>query len=102
MLLDPPCSALGLRPRLAHERGAAKSLAQYPKMQRNLFWSAVMLLEVGGVLVYSTCTVLPDENERLVRWALDAFPCLRLRPAACSPGAIRTCRTVPHTPCPPH
>ena len=32
----------------------------------------------GGVLVYSTCTVNPDENERQVRYALDTFPCLRL------------------------
>lgn len=39
------------------------------------------MLKVGGVLVYSTCTVTEDENEAMVAWALDKFPCLQLTPA---------------------
>lgn len=36
------------------------------------------MLKKGGVLVYSTCTITPQENEEQVAWALKSFPCLRL------------------------
>ena len=103
VLLDPPCSALGLRPRFAVDATVATDLAEMVQAQRRLLWSAVMLLrpaipnaegaltsgddgerdavmrgDRGGILVYSTCTVNPDENERQVRYVLDTFPCLRL------------------------
>ena len=45
-----------------------------------LFSSAVKGLKIGGVLVYSTCTIHPEENENLVAWALSTFPNLRLIP----------------------
>lgn len=73
VLLDPPCSALGLRPRLLHA-GDADNLAEYASMQRNFLWAAVFLLKPGGTLVYSTCTINPKENEQMVRHALDNYP----------------------------
>ncbi|KAJ0405884.1 hypothetical protein ATCC90586_003345 [Pythium insidiosum] len=73
VLLDPPCSALGLRPRLVHD-GDEDDLAIFPSMQRNFLWCASFLLKPGGTLVYSTCTISPNENERMVRYALDNFP----------------------------
>ena len=39
---------------------------------------AVGLLKDGGVLVYSTCTITPQENEEQVAWALKSFPCVKL------------------------
>ena len=39
------------------------------------------MLKVGGTLVYSTCTLTPEENEEQVANALRHFPCLRLVPA---------------------
>ncbi|DAZ96250.1 TPA: hypothetical protein N0F65_012553 [Lagenidium giganteum] len=78
ILLDPPCSALGLRPRLLHA-GDDADLAEYSSMQRNFLWAAVFLLKPGGTLVYSTCTINPKENEQMVRHALDNHP-LRLEP----------------------
>ena len=77
VLLDPPCSALGLRPRLV-QSSSAKELATAAQYQRAFLWSAVRLLKVGGTLVYSTCTLAPAENEGQVAWALGTFPCLRL------------------------
>lgn len=41
-------------------------------------FQAVRLLKPGGTLVYSTCTIPSEENERQVAWALDKFPCLQL------------------------
>ena len=76
ILLDAPCSGLGQRPKL--ELVDLKHAASFPPLQRKLFSSAVKLLKPGGILVYSTCTVLAAENEEIVRWALDQFPCLEL------------------------
>lgn len=73
ILLDGPCSALGLRPRLTQPMDP-KSLWSYQQMQRNLLHQAVALLQPGGTLVYSTCTINPGENEGNVRYALDTFP----------------------------
>lgn len=39
------------------------------------------VLKVGGKLIYSTCTITDDENERIIAWALAKFPCLTLVPA---------------------
>lgn len=80
ILLDAPCSALGNRPVLA-DNLTPKMLSSYPVVQKKLFSNAVQLLKVGGVLVFSTCTIVEDENEGMVRWALDKFPNLRLADA---------------------
>ena len=39
------------------------------------------MLKVGGTLVYSTCTLTPEENEEQIANALRHFPCLCLVPA---------------------
>ena len=80
VLLDPPCSALGLRPRLSLPT-TATDLDAFVAFQKQFWWSAVFLLKVGGSMTYSTCTINPGENEGMVRYALDTYPCLRLVPA---------------------
>mmetsp|Transcript_28908 Transcript_28908/g.94122 ORF Transcript_28908/g.94122 Transcript_28908/m.94122 type:complete len:107 (+) Transcript_28908:2906-3226(+) len=50
------------------------------KLQRAMLHSAVRLLRPGGVLVFSTCTLNPDECEANVAYALDTFPELVLVP----------------------
>ena len=77
ILLDPPCSALGLRPRLTHTF-TVQDLEGFCSVQRNLIWAAVFLLKPGGTLVFSTCTVNPNENERMVAHILATYPCLQL------------------------
>nr|CCA21523.1 conserved hypothetical protein [Albugo laibachii Nc14] len=77
ILLDPPCSALGLRPRLLHPRDT-EALEQFVKIQRNLIWCAVRLLKADGVLVFSTCTLHPRENEKMVAYVLETYPFMKL------------------------
>lgn len=72
ILLDAPCSGFGNRPILSTNM-TIKSLASYPKLQRKLLECAIKLLKVGGILVYSTCTVLPEENEENVAWMLKKY-----------------------------
>ncbi|XP_063825565.1 tRNA (cytosine(72)-C(5))-methyltransferase NSUN6 isoform X1 [Ostrinia nubilalis] len=80
VLLDAPCSGLGQRPQL-NNKMTPKMLESYKVVQRKLMKAAVDVLKEGGTLVYSTCTVTIDENEGLVQWTLENFPCLRLVPA---------------------
>lgn len=77
ILLDAPCSCLGMRPMLRNDL-TVKMVSSYAVVQRKLFASAVQLLRVGGVLVYSTCTIMVAENEDIVRWALQKYPQLKL------------------------
>ncbi|XP_040208421.1 LOW QUALITY PROTEIN: tRNA (cytosine(72)-C(5))-methyltransferase NSUN6 [Rana temporaria] len=77
ILLDAPCSGMGLRPSMACPL-SLKELASYQPLQRKLLSTAVELLKPGGTLVYSTCTITLAENEEQVAWALKTFPGLQL------------------------
>ncbi|KAL1202093.1 rRNA (cytosine-C(5))-methyltransferase NOP2C [Cardamine amara subsp. amara] len=94
VLLDAPCSALGLRPRLFAGLETVISLRNHGWYQRKMFDQAVQLVRVGGILVYSTCTINPSENEAVVRYALDKYKFLSLapqHPRIGGPGLIGGC-----------
>ncbi|XP_057467945.1 rRNA (cytosine-C(5))-methyltransferase NOP2C isoform X2 [Actinidia eriantha] len=94
VLLDAPCSALGLRPRLFAGEETIESLRNHAKYQRRMFDQAVQLVRPGGVIVYSTCTINPGENEALVRYVLDTYKFLTLalqHPRIGGPGLIGSC-----------
>ena len=69
VLLDAPCSGLGVLRRRpdARWRKSEEEIAHLPKLQRELLESAARAVRLGGVIVYSTCTIEPAENEELVR-----------------------------------
>ncbi|KAK1608458.1 hypothetical protein QYE76_032131 [Lolium multiflorum] len=95
VLLDAPCSALGLRPRLFAGEETLESLRKNATYQRRMFDQAVKLVRPGGVIVYSTCTINPGENEGLVRYALDTYKFLSLgsqHPKVGGPGIIGSCK----------
>ncbi|XP_017983330.1 PREDICTED: putative methyltransferase NSUN6 isoform X2 [Theobroma cacao] len=95
VLLDAPCSALGLRPRLFAGEETIETLRNHGKYQRRMFDQAVQLVRPGGVLVYSTCTINPGENEALVRYALDTYKFLSLapqHPRIGGPGLVGSCQ----------
>ena len=77
ILLDAPCSALGLRPRLNIEYSIS-DLLQCAQYSRKMIDQAVQLLKPGGALVFSTCTISPLENEGNVRYLLDKYPFMKL------------------------
>lgn len=80
VLLDPPCSALGLRPRLFSGEETIEGLRRHAIYQKRMLDQAVQLCRPGGIIVYSTCTINPGENEAVVRYALDTYSCLSLVP----------------------
>ncbi|MDO5689374.1 MAG: 16S rRNA (cytosine(967)-C(5))-methyltransferase RsmB [Tissierellia bacterium] len=64
VLVDAPCSALGLiarKPEIRYRR-RAQDIQELAVLQRRILKNAVSYLLPGGVLVYSTCTYGPKEN----------------------------------------
>jgi 16S rRNA (cytosine967-C5)-methyltransferase len=68
VLVDAPCSGLGTLRRNpdARWRVAPGDPARLAELQRTLLRNAATVLKPGGVLVYATCTQLPEENEGVV------------------------------------
>lgn len=78
ILLDPPCTGLGLRPRLASHPHTVDDVRGSADYQRKLMDTAVQLIRPGGVISYSTCTITAEENEENVAAFLARYPHLRL------------------------
>lgn len=76
VLVDAPCSGLGVLHRKADARWnkTEEELAVLPSLQLAILESASGALKSGGILVYSTCTVAPEENERVVDAFLQSHP----------------------------
>jgi 16S rRNA (cytosine967-C5)-methyltransferase len=76
VLVDPPCSGLGTlqaRPDLRW-RASPAAIERMRADQFRILECGAHALRPGGVLVYSTCTISPTENERLVAAFLDDHP----------------------------
>ncbi len=73
VLVDAPCSALGVirrhPDRLVQMREA--DLKNYPEVQASILKAGLQCLKPEGMLVYSTCTLNPQENTLLVSRVLD-------------------------------
>ena len=68
VLIDPPCSALGLRPKIYDftTRERVENLANY---QKQFIKAASKVVKPGGVVVYSVCTFTLQECEQVVAFA---------------------------------
>ncbi|MDO3409378.1 16S rRNA (cytosine(967)-C(5))-methyltransferase RsmB [Saccharibacillus sp. CPCC 101409] len=68
VLLDAPCSGFGVIRRKPDLRWAKTpdDAASIAKLQRQLLGSVAGLVKPGGILVYSTCTIEREENQRAV------------------------------------
>ena len=81
VIADVPCSGLGIirkKPDIRYKN--PKELAQLPAIQRAILENVCEYVRPGGVLVYSTCTVLPEENEGVTDAFLQAHPEFELTP----------------------
>jgi len=76
ILLDAPCSMQGLRTAESHPSRPVteKESLQLSRRQRAMLASAIRALRVGGEVVYSTCTLLPEEDEAVIDAVLHDFP----------------------------
>ncbi len=80
ILLDVPCTNTGVFRRRpdARWRFSVQRLAQLTATQFGLLQAGFRRLEVGGRLVYSTCSLEPEENQQVVDRLLAAEPAARL------------------------
>jgi len=73
ILLDAPCSGEGMM-RLDRDADfdtwSAAHIKRLQQLQKRLITQAWQLLRVGGTLVYSTCTMAPEENEAVIDYLL--------------------------------
>ena len=76
VLIDAPCSGFGTLRRHADIRWnrTAEHLRTLREVQMNLLRNAATHLKNGGVLVYSTCSIEPQENEEIIHRFLVEFP----------------------------
>ena len=75
VLCDVPCSGLGViakKPEIRHKD--LSESARLPAIQAAILEASAGYLKSGGVLVYSTCTILPAENQEVVTAFLASHP----------------------------
>ncbi len=88
VLVDVPCTGTGTFRRHpdARWRLKASDLAVMPAIQRSILRAAADAVKPGGLLVYSTCSLEPEENDAQIEAFLDDHPRFTLEPPP--PGAV--------------
>jgi 16S rRNA (cytosine967-C5)-methyltransferase len=76
VLVDAPCSGLGVLGRRADARWRIKAadVERLAALQRELLTAAIAVLRPGGVLVYSVCTLTAAETSSIDDWLGNAHP----------------------------
>jgi len=75
ILVDAPCSGEGTL------RKSPKTFLMWNEhmigklagIQKHLASAAIKILKVGGMMIYSTCTLAPEENEKIVEYLVENF-----------------------------
>lgn len=76
ILVDAPCSGLGLlrrKPDIRYKK-QPEDLKNLPKIQLEILESCAAALKPAGLLTYSTCTILREENQEVVSAFLERHP----------------------------
>ena len=83
VLIDAPCSGFGTLRRHPDIRWnkTAKQVRALSEIQYNLLKNAAVHIKPGGILVYSTCSIEPMENEEVIQRFLVDFPMYRIENA---------------------
>lgn len=88
VLVDAPCSGLGIirkKPDIRYKK--PDELLSMPVIQRGILDNASAYVRPGGTLIYSTCTVLPEENEQVTDAFLAEHPAFS-RESFCLPEPV--------------
>ncbi len=72
VIVDPPCSSTGTIAKNPELRWRIREdgLEEIVKFQREVLWTGFRLLKPGGMLLYTVCSLLPEEGEENVKWLL--------------------------------
>ncbi len=75
VIADVPCSGLGVigkKPEIRRKK--EEEIANLPEIQKAILENVSAFVKPGGLILYSTCTILPEENEEIVRQFLAVHP----------------------------
>ena len=99
VLIDVPCTGTGTFRRHPDARWRLKvsDLAVMGALQRSIIRAAATVVRPGGLLIYSTCSLEPDENDAQVEsflaenpeWVLEPPPDGAVPPAVLDAGRLR-------------
>ncbi len=78
ILLDAECSGNFAAEKSFFDRTTLQTIKMNAKIQKELLRAAVKCLRENGILVYSTCSLEPEENEMVIDWLLSKYKHLRL------------------------
>ena len=81
-LIDAPCSGTGVmleKPDLKYRVTREGALSRM-RTQSDILDAIAPMLKIGGTLVYSTCSILPQENEEQIRAFLERHPEYEIMP----------------------
>jgi 16S rRNA (cytosine1407-C5)-methyltransferase len=73
VLVDAPCSTEGrfqVSDPQSYAYWSLRKIKEMVQKQRGLILNGLRCLKPGGVLIYSTCTFAPEENEGIIHWVL--------------------------------
>jgi 16S rRNA (cytosine967-C5)-methyltransferase len=101
VIIDVPCSGWGVFQKKAELRWQERQdIPELLRIQEKALLQANLFVKPGGYLVYSTCTINPDENEEQVYKFLKQHPQYELIPAErCLPAEYTEngfLKTIPH------
>ncbi|NLG82263.1 MAG: NOL1/NOP2/sun family putative RNA methylase [Bacilli bacterium] len=82
VIVDAPCSGEGMfrkDPEII-ENWSVKKIKACSLVQRSLLDAAYNLVKENGIIIYSTCTFAPEEDEEVLAYFLEKYPDLELLP----------------------
>jgi len=76
LIVDVPCSGLGVLSRKSDikYRMSAAQQEELVKLQRAILETVCSYVKIGGVLIYSTCTINQEENADNLNWFVNNYP----------------------------
>lgn len=77
VIADVPCSGLGVigKKNDIKYKITKETIDSLVELQKEIVTNAISYVKENGILIYSTCTINPMENEKMVQWILEHFPC---------------------------
>ncbi|MBC2578974.1 16S rRNA (cytosine(967)-C(5))-methyltransferase RsmB [Clostridium sp. DJ247] len=82
VLIDVPCSGFGIirkKPEIKWNKDI-KSTTDLVSIQRDILENSSKYVKVGGKLIYSTCTLNKEENEKNIQWFIKKHPEFHIEP----------------------
>ncbi|MGC9777969.1 MAG: hypothetical protein HZR80_01850 [Candidatus Heimdallarchaeota archaeon] len=70
VIVDPSCSAVGVRPK-TYDETQNSDIFNVANYQKSFLWAAAKIVRKRGIITYSTCTLEPEENEKVISYAVN-------------------------------